>query len=145
MENKDQGKYDDIINLPRYTSEKRAKMSIYDRAAQFSPFAALTGYDDEVIEVARITERHVELCDEKKTDIDRILYTLDAIIDSKPLVSLTYFVSDERKPGGKHYNVRAHLMSVDHTAGTIHLSSGETIAIGSITSLVPDILVDIFE
>ena len=139
------GKYDDIINLPRYISEKRAKMSLYDRAAQFSPFAALTGYDAAVMEAARITERQVELSDDSRVELDRIQNLLESIIDTEPMVTVTYFIRDGRKTGGEYRTVRSRLTRIDNTAGCIRLSNGDAIPISTVTELVPDSFSDIFE
>ena len=140
--NNNSGKYDDIINLPHYTSEKRAKMSIYDRAAQFSPFAALTGYDAAVLEAARLTERRIELSDDSRSELDRMMSILERIIDTEPFVTVTYFLPDSRKSGGEYRTVHSRLVRIDSTAGIITLSSGDTIPIASVTHLVPDLSVD---
>ena len=134
------GKYDDIINLPHYTSEKRAKMSIYDRAAQFSPFAALTGYDAAVMEAARITERRVELSEDSRLELDRVQQMLARIIDTEPSVTVTYFLPDSRKEGGEYRTVHSRLIRIDNTAGIITLAGGDIIPISAVTKLVPDIM-----
>ena len=134
------GKYDDIINLPRFTSDKHAKMSLYDRAAQFSPFAALTGYDAAVMEAARITERRTELTDDSRAELDRIQHLLEQIIDTEPSVTVTYFLPDKHKSGGKYRTVHSRLIRIDNTLQTLTLSSGEVIHIETVTRLIPDIL-----
>lgn len=139
------GKYDDIINLPHYTSEKRVKMSLYDRAAQFSPFAALTGYDASVMEAARLTERRVELSDDSRAELDRIQHLLENIIDTKPFVIVTYFLPDERKSGGKYRTIHSRLIRIDKSAGNITFASGDIIPISTVTSLIPDVLAENFD
>ena len=136
------GKYDDIINLPHYTSEKRPKMSIYDRAAQFSPFAALTGYDAAVMEAARITERRVELSEDSRSELDRTMTILGKIIDTEPHVTVTYFLPDSRKTGGEYRTVHSRLIRIDQSAGNVILASGDIIPISTVTSLVPDVLIE---
>ena len=143
--NNTSGKYDDIINLPHYTSEKRAKMSIYDRAAQFSPFAALTGYDAAVKEAARITERRVELSEDSRLELDRVQQMLARIIDTEPSVTVTYFLPDSRKEGGEYRTVHSRLIRIDNTAGIITLAGGDIIPISAVTKLIPDVLVDNYD
>lgn len=143
--NNTSGKYDDIINLPHYTSEKRAKMSIYDRAAQFSPFAALTGYDAAVMEAARITERRVELSEDSRLELDRVQQMLARIIDTEPSVTVTYFLPDSRKEGGEYRTVHSRLIRIDNTAGIITLAGGDIIPISAVTKLIPDVLVDNYD
>ena len=138
-------KYDDIINLPHYTSEKRQKMSIYDRAAQFSPFAALTGFDASVIEAARITERRIELSEDTRSELDRTMSILEKIIDTEPLVTVTYFLPDNRKSGGEYRTVHSRLLSIDTSAGNVTLASGDVIPINIVTSLIPDAFIENYD
>lgn len=95
-------KYDDIINLPHYTSSKRPRMAMIDRAAQFSPFAALTGYDAAVKETARLTEDRVELDEYQKSALNDRLQIVQERLSDTPVISITYFVPDERKSGGAY-------------------------------------------
>lgn len=102
--------YDDIIDLPRPKS-KHEPMPMSDRAAQFSPFAALTGYGDVIDETARLTDRRIELSEEESAELDykqQYLATLDA-----PTVTVTYFVPDERKSGGAYVTHTGVLKRVD--------------------------------
>lgn len=98
-------KYDDIINLPHHKSATRKHMPISDRAAQFAPFAALTGYDDEVKETARLTDKRIELDEYEKENINNKLLLLQENLDDKPVVSITYFRHDDKKDGGKYIRV----------------------------------------
>ena len=139
------GKYDDIINLPHYTSEKRQKMSIYDRAAQFSPFAALTGFDASVMEAARITERRIELSEDARSELDRTMTILEKIIDTEPLVTVTYFLPDNRKSGGEYRTVYSRLLRIDNNADNITLASGEIIPTSIVTSLIPDAFIENYD
>ena len=95
-------KYDDIINLPHHVSKKHPQMSLHDRAAQFAPFAALTGYDEEVKEVSRITDQFHPLESKKKEEINQKLCILQEIQYEHPLISICYFVPDKRKEGGSY-------------------------------------------
>lgn len=102
--------YDDIIDLPRPKS-KHEPMPMSDRAAQFSPFAALTGYGDAIDETARLTDHRIELSEEERTELDykqQYLSTLDS-----PMVTVTYFVPDSRKSGGAYVTHTGVLKRVD--------------------------------
>ena len=96
-------RYDDIISLPHHQSKTRPHMPLIDRAAQFSPFAALTGYDDAVKETARQTERKAELSEEMQACLQEKLQILQAQIPTKPEAILTYFEADEKKAGGTSF------------------------------------------
>ena len=128
--------YEDIINLPHHQSVTRPHMSIHDRAAQFSPFAALTGYDEEVTETARLTDRKLELTEEKKTELDMKLSAIKDKVKSKPEIVLTYFIPDERKSGGKYVTVLVSVKKVDTYARTIVLSDNSVINIDDIADII---------
>jgi hypothetical protein len=117
-------------------------MSIYDRAAQFSPFAALTGYDAAVLEAARLTERRVELSEDLRSELDRSMAILERIIDTEPFVTVTYFLPDSRKSGGEYRTVRSRIIRIDNNAKTITFVSGVSIPISTVTSLIPDVLIE---
>ena len=108
------GKYDDIIHLPHHVSATRPRMPMLDRAAQFSPFVALTGYEAAVRETARLTDQRVELDESAKAELDRKLRLLLSL-PGQPEASITYFRPDERKEGGAYETVtgrrseRAHV------------------------------------
>ena len=95
-------KYEDIINLPHHVSKTRPQMSMLERAAQFSPFAALNGYDDAVKETGRLTDERIELGDEERDLLDRKQQYLQEIIADRPEITVTFFVPDEKKPGGSY-------------------------------------------
>ena len=90
-------KYEDIINLPHHVSKTRKPMSLYNRAAQFAPFAALTGYDDAIKETSRITEQRIELSEELKNMLNQKIKLISENIKLQPKVSITYFVPDNKK------------------------------------------------
>src|SRR5574344_2002509 len=102
MIDKNDNNYEDIINLPHHQSVTRAHMSNYDRAAQFAPFAALTGYDDAVKETARLTDKKVELDEYSKDALNERLNMIQDAIDEQPEVSITYFLLDKKKSGGAY-------------------------------------------
>ena len=107
------GKYDDIINLPHHTSSKRPRMSMIDRAAQFSPFAALTGYDAAVKETARLTDRRIELDEYSKAALDERLQLIQEHLKEHPEVTITYFQPDKRKDGGAYLSVIGGIKKID--------------------------------
>ena len=91
------GAYEDIVHLPHHISKTRPQMSVMDRAAQFSPFAALTGYEDAIRETGRLTEAKMELGDEAQELLDRKQRYLREIIANRPEITVTYFIPDEKK------------------------------------------------
>ena len=107
------GKYDDIINLPHHVSKKHPQMPIADRAAQFAPFAALTGYDDAIDETKRLTVEKIELDENEKEKLDEKLHMLSENIPGKDCVQITYFVEDERKSGGKYATVKGKVAKIN--------------------------------
>lgn len=128
-------KYDDMLYLPHPTSPTRPRMSIIDRAAQFSPFAALTGYDDAVKETARLTERKIELDEYEKMALDGQLQRIRAHLSEQPQVTITYFQADERKDGGAYQTITGNVKKVDEYKRKIVLVSGEKIEIEEIVEV----------
>ena len=106
-------KYDDIINLPHHVSKTRKPMSLYNRAAQFAPFAALTGYDDAIEETARLTETKVELSDELKNDLNQKINFIKNNIKVHPEITIKYFVLDNKKSGGIYKSLTSIIKKVD--------------------------------
>ena len=98
------GKYDDIINLPRHVSKKHPQMSLEARSAQFAPFAALTGYDEQIQETARITSKRKELNEELKEILNEKLQKIQEKINLKPELTITYFIPDLKKERRKICN-----------------------------------------
>lgn len=121
------GRYDDILNIhwPRPTS--RPRMSIEDRAAQFAPFAALTGYDDVLTETARLTQRPVFLTEESLEKLNRQLKLAAVKIDTQPEVTMTVFYEDARKEGGRFETVTGNLKKIDLYQGGLVLTDGREI------------------
>ena len=99
---KDPHRYDDMLDLPHYQSAVHPHMSVVNRAAQFSPFAALTGYEDEIRETARLTDEIIKLSDQEKERLNQKLQFLSEHSDKHPTVSVTYFVPDAKKSGGAY-------------------------------------------
>lgn len=105
--------YDDIIHLPHHLSRIHPQMSMEDRAAQFSPFAALTGYEAAVKETARLTDDREELDEDEKTRLNAQLQKISARLQEQPEVMVTYFAPDERKTGGARQTYRGRLRKID--------------------------------
>ncbi len=113
--------YNDIIDLPHHQSDGRKHMSLYDRAAQFSPFAALTGYDEIIAEEGRITDDMTDLPDHIRDELDRKLILLSAMIEDgyTPEVTVTYFVPDKLKAGGSYETYTGEIKKIDYTFRTL--------------------------
>lgn len=127
--------YDDIIDLPRPKS-KREPMPMSDRAAQFSPFAALTGYGDAIDETARLTDHRIELSEEQRAELDykqQYLATLDA-----PTVTVTYFVPDERKTGGAYVTHTGTLKRIDELERMMVFADGARVSLDEVIAIESD-------
>lgn len=132
-------RYDDIINLPHYQSATRPRMSNYDRAAQFAPFAALTGYDDAVKETARLTDKKVELDEYGKDALNERLNMVQDAIDEQPEVSVTYFLPDKKKSGGAYVTATDRVKKIDEYENIVLLQDGTKIPIADIAEIAGDI------
>ena len=133
---KDAGKeYADIIDRPHHVSKKRAPMSMLARAAQFSPFAALTGYDELIAESARWTQTQAELDESEKERLNRILRFL---FHTGAGADITWFVPDGRKQGGAYRTVQGTIVRYDGLKRSITLSEGQTISIDDISDISSD-------
>lgn len=128
-------KYDKIINLPHHVSSTRPHMSMIDRAAQFSPFAALTGYDAAVRETARLTEQKIELDEYEKAALDQRILLLQEHLKELPEVTITHFVPDERKDGGKYVSITEAVKKIDTYEKQIVLVGKSKIPIENILSI----------
>lgn len=127
--------YEDIIHLPHPVSKTRPQMPMSDRAAQFSPFAALTGYDAAIRETARLTDKKLVLDEETCALLDRKQQYLCEIIAEKPEITVTYFVPDERKDGGSYVTVTGRLKRIDLCARLLVLTDGKSISLDDISGL----------
>jgi hypothetical protein len=134
------GKYDDIINLERPLSLKHPRMPISDRAAQFAPFAALTGYDDAIDETGRYTDNMAELSEDAKELLDRKQIFLSHIIDEKPEITVTYFVPDAKKSGGEYKTICGKLKAIDEYKRELVLFGGTRIPTFMIRSIDGEVL-----
>ena len=126
------GPYDDIIGLPHPTSTKHTRMPISERAAQFSPFAALTGYDAAVKETARLTDSRGELDEDEKAALDLKLHALADRVELYLKASITYFSADKKKAGGAYVTAVGPIKKVDDFKRVVVLTDGTQIPIEDI-------------
>ena len=130
-------RYDDIINLPHHVSQKHAQMARADRAAQFSPFAALTGLNAALRETARLTDQRITLDEYEQAALDETLQTVrDALAKKEhPTVEVCYFVPDDRKSGGAYRTVTGAVKKMAEFEGLLILQDGSEVPMGEIILL----------
>ena len=129
------GKYDDILYLPHPTSRKHPRMSIQDRAAMFSPFAALSGHGAAIAETARLTDRRMELDEDTRAELDQKQAVLLEHIGGQPEVTVTWFQPDARKDGGAYGTVTGRLKKIDEVGRTLTLVDGTSIPLEDVVGL----------
>ena len=125
-------RYDNIITLPRHRSARHSPMSNFDRAAQFAPFAALTGYDAVIAESARLTDAQIELDEGGKALLDEKLQLLQAHLQEKPPVTFKIFRPDIYKSGGAYETIQGHVKKIDPVTRCLVLTEGDIIPIDRI-------------
>lgn len=135
----DEHKYDDIINLEHHVSKTHKQMSIEERSAQFAPFAALTGYEDEVKETERITERMIEITEDIRNILDEKIRLIQNKIAEQPNVTITYFVPDINKQGGKYQTINGIIKKIDNYEKKLILASNTEIFIKDIIEISSNI------
>lgn len=128
-------KYDDIIDLPRPVCSRRSRMTNYDRAAQFSPFAALTGFEETIEESGRLTDSRIELDEMEKARLDQVLRKIGETLSQQPEIQVTYFIYDERKSGGAYITRQGRVRKIDCYCGFLILTDGMAIPVQEIISL----------
>ena len=133
-------KYDDIINFPHHISKKHPQMSIEARSAQFAPFAALTGYEDLLKEISRMTDEEVEINEDQKEILDTKIQILKEYIDTKPLVCVVYFIKDNLKSGGKYETLIENVIKINEYSQSMIFESGKEIYLKNIVDLSGDFL-----
>ena len=126
------GTYDDIIALPHPEPRTHPRMSLHDRAAQFSPFAALTGHSAAIAETGRLTASRITLDESEIARVDAALQRLRELLPQEPMASITYFVPDERKAGGSYQTITGKVKRIDTVNGVLLLTDRRAI-------LIPDI------
>ena len=127
--------YSDIINLPHHVSKNHPQMPMEARAAQFAPFAALTGYDAVIHETARLTDKQVELEEYDNERLNRIFSEIMDSLEEQPVVTVSYFKPDEHKAGGAYVTVTGQLKKIDTYEQIMKMEDGTVIPIGSIMDL----------
>ena len=129
------GKYDEIMGLPHHVSKTRPQMPMTDRAAQFAPFAALTGYDSAIKETGRLTDEKIELDEEALTALNLRYQLLIDALDEELEVEITYFKPDERKAGGEYVAVIGAVKKVDDFERLITMQDGMKISMDDVLSI----------
>ena len=127
--NEDISRYRDIINLPHHISKRHPRLSMEQRAAQFSPFAALTGYEEATDETSRLTDEKIELSESDIEELNRKLQNL------KGETAITYFVKDERKSGGSYVTIKGEVRRIDYYEKAIVMRDGSRIFIDDILDI----------
>ena len=137
--------YDDMINMPCPTSQRHPRMPRADRAAQFAPFAALTGYDAAIDETGRLTDQKIDISEDMREKLDLKQNFLSDIIDEQPEISVTYFVPDEKKSGGAYVTLNGRLKQIDEYEQLIMLTDGKKIPIQEVYSIESDLFRGMFD
>ena len=125
-------KYADIIDLPHHQSDTRPKMSNYDRAAQFSPFAALTGHAESIKETARLTDEYSEQSEEMKAIMNEKILFLMEQLENQPEITITFFKPDEKKQGGAYITITGVVKKIKTYERQIQMTTGDLIPIDMI-------------
>lgn len=137
-------KYDDIINLPHHVSKKHPQMSLHDRAAQFSPFAALTGHKAAINETARLTDEKQILSEDVIAKLNEQLNLIKENISTNPIVTITYFVPDDRKSGGAYISNTGVVKKINEYNHTVISTDKTVIPIEQISEMQSDIFSEIY-
>ena len=132
-------KYNDIINLPHHKSKTRKQMSMIDRAAQFSPFAALTGHEDAINETGRIVYEKTDLDENAKSVLNEKLQMISDFINDSPVITVTYYRPDIRKKGGAYVSYTGNVIKIDINRRVLVFSDMSEIIIDDISEIESDI------
>ena len=124
--------YEDIINLPPHISKKHPQPTMLERAARFSPFAAITGYEEMVKEAARVTDKKPELDESSKEILNEKLLFITEMCEDDVIVNITYFVPDKLKSGGEYITVSGSIKKIDEYEGNILLKDGTKIPLSEL-------------
>ena len=135
--------YDDIIDLPHHESTVHTHMSLHDRAAQFLPFAALTGFEDAIQETGRLTQERISLSEGSIESLNEKLHILSKEISGHPRIAVTYFVPDEKKKGGGYDTVEGCVKRIDEYKRTIVMSDGPEIPMENVIEIDGEIFSDL--
>lgn len=138
-------KYDDIINMPRHISKKRPQMFLYNRSAQFAPFAALAGYEERVKETARLTDTKIEIDDGLQNILNMKLNIINEHLKEKPEITITYFIKDNKKSGGKYSTLKCVIRRIDLVNQEIILYDRSVIKLDDIINISGNLIKGLFE
>ncbi len=130
--------YEDIIHLPHPTSKKHPRMSTHDRAAQFAPFAALTGYDSSIAEAARLTDRRIELDEHSQEELNEKLNLIQEHLLDQPEITVTYFQHDRKKSGGAYVTYTGVVKKVDAVEQMLVFRNAKKIPIEDILDITSE-------
>lgn len=131
--------YGDIIHLPHYEPKRHERMPLYKRAAQFAPFAALTGYGDAIDEAARYTDDGMDLSEDESSRMDSLVTILQAGMDKAPAICVTHFVPDEKKAGGSYVQTKGRVKKIDPVDRSLVMYGGKKIRLEHIIDMNGDI------
>ena len=131
--------YEDIVDLPHHVSKKYPQPTMADRAARFSPFAAITGYEEMVLEEARITEDRIEIDESTKAALNEKLNMILEFLDEQPEVSITYFEPDKRKAGGAYVTIIGTVKRIDEYERIVLMTDEKKIKIDEIYAIESDL------
>ena len=138
------GKYDDILHLPHPTSARHLRMPIAERAAIFSPFAALSGHAGAIAETARLTDQKMELDEDTKAELDRRQAVLLEHISEQPEITVTWFQPDERKDGGAYFTTTGRLKKINEMNRVLILLDGTSIPLEDVADLESNCFQNLF-
>lgn len=131
--------YEDIVNLPPHISKRHPQPSMVDRAARFAPFAAITGYEEMVLEEARVTEERVDLDEGALSLLNEKLNMIQEFLDEEPEVTITYFEPDKKKSGGAYVNITGIVKRIDEYEHFVIMTDGKKIRIEDIYAIGSDL------
>lgn len=130
--------FEDIINLPHHRSKKRKPMPLKDRAVQFAPFSALTGHEAAIKETARLTKKKMELSEAELEELNEKIAVIKESLCDMPKISVTFFVSDEKKPGGAYENHTGHLRAINEAFRLLIFKDGTEIDMDNVAYIKYD-------
>ena len=131
--------YEDIVNIPPHISKKHPQPTMMDRAARFAPFAAITGYEEMVLEEARVTEERIELDEGALSLLNEKLNMIQEFLDEEPEIKITYFEPDKKKTGGAYIDIIGTVKRIDEYECLVIMTDGKKIRIEDIYSLESDL------
>ena len=131
--------YEDIVNLPPHISKKHPQPSMMDRAARFAPFAAIAGYEEMVLEEARVTEERVDLDEGALSLLNEKLNMIQEFLDEEPEVTITYFEPDKKKDGGAYISITGTVKRIDEYERIVLMSDDKKIRIDEIYAIESDL------